>query len=45
MLLDLEGAPRAQLVQGALLQQGDDVLGLGLHGPVLLRPLDSVMNR
>ena len=43
MLLDLEGAPRN--LQGALLQQGDDVLGLGLHGTVLLRPLDSVMDR
>ena len=43
MLLDLEGAPCAQPVQGALLQQGDDVLNLDLHGPVLLRPLDSVM--
>ena len=47
MLLDLEGAPGTQPVQGALLQQqGYHVLGLGLHWPVvLLRPLDSVMDR
>ena len=47
MLLDLKSTPSAQPVHGALLQQqGDDILGLGLHRPVLLlRPLNSIMHR